>query len=83
MRDHLANLPSDATRTDKSALVSFPDLELTPSQVQIAFVGPGHRPQYSLVECWLSDEEDSTLVEVDGDGLVVRYGRHWASIPSS
>ena len=63
--------------------MSFPELELSPSKVQIAFVGPGHRPHYSLVECWLADEDDSTLVEVDGDGLVVRYGRHWASIPSS
>ncbi|KAF9954594.1 hypothetical protein BGZ72_004459 [Mortierella alpina] len=87
MREHLENLSVDdvscTSTMDRSALVSFPDLELRAVQNDIAFAGPGHKPNFSYVECWQDEEEDSTLVEVDGDGLVVRYGHHWARIPSS
>ncbi|KAG0201212.1 hypothetical protein BGX28_005912 [Mortierella sp. GBA30] len=87
MRQHLENLSLDDVSStaamEKSALVSFPDLELRAVQNDVAFAGPGRKPNFSYVECWQDEEEDSTLVEVDGDGLVVRYGSHWARIPSS
>ncbi|KAF9989901.1 hypothetical protein BGZ75_004471 [Mortierella antarctica] len=87
MRKHLESLSVDdvscTSTMDRSALVSFPDLEMRAVQNDIAFAGPGHKPNFSYVECWQDEEEDSNLVEVDGDGLVVRYGHHWARIPSS
>ncbi|CAO3570118.1 unnamed protein product [Mortierella alpina] len=87
MREHLESLSVDdvscTSTMDRSALVSFPDLELRAVQNDIAFAGPGHKPNSSYVECWQDEDEDSNLVEVDGDGLVVRYGHHWARIPSS
>ncbi|KAI8598255.1 hypothetical protein EDD21DRAFT_192875 [Dissophora ornata] len=83
MREHLESLIFDESTTEWSALVSFPDLELRPIQTHIAFAGPGRKNNLNLIECWRDEEEESTLVEVDADGLVVRYGRHWARIPSS
>ncbi|KAF9584961.1 hypothetical protein BGW38_004485 [Lunasporangiospora selenospora] len=83
MRDFLAGLNDDDVLTERSALVSFPNLDLRPSTTSFSYAGRGHRPNFSLLECWHEDEELSTLVEVDGDGLVVRYGLHWARIPSS
>ncbi|KAI1300524.1 hypothetical protein EDD11_006168 [Mortierella claussenii] len=83
MREHLENLPFDEATTEKSALVCFPDLELCAIQTHLAYAGPGHKGNLNIMECWRDEEEDSTLVEVDGDGLVVRYGRHWTRIPSS
>ncbi|KAF9202774.1 hypothetical protein BGZ49_007092 [Haplosporangium sp. Z 27] len=83
MRDFLENLSFDESTTEKSALVSFPDLELRPIQTHIAFLGPGQKSNLSIVECWRDEEEESILAEVDGDGLVVRYEGHWARIPSS
>ncbi|KAF9357024.1 hypothetical protein BGX26_004360 [Mortierella sp. AD094] len=83
MRDFLESLSFDESMTEKSALVSFPDLELRPIQTHIVFAGPGQKDNLSIVECWRDEDEESTLVEVDGDGLVVRYEGHWARIPSS
>ncbi|KAI7821366.1 hypothetical protein BC939DRAFT_478349 [Gamsiella multidivaricata] len=83
MREHLESIEFDESTTEKSALVSFPTLELRSVQTHVAFAGHGHKPNFSVVECWREEEEDSTLVEVDGDGLVVWYGHHWARIPSS
>ncbi|KAF9182175.1 hypothetical protein BGZ51_004890 [Haplosporangium sp. Z 767] len=83
MLEHLEGLTFDETKTEKSALVSFPDLELRSVQNHMAFAGPGRKTNFSLVECWQDDEEESILVEVDGDGLVVRFDGHWARIPSS
>ncbi|KAG0309677.1 hypothetical protein BGZ99_000800 [Dissophora globulifera] len=83
MRKHLESLTFDESTTEKSALVSFPDLELRPIQTHVAFAGAGRKANLSLVECWRDEEEESTLVEIDGDGLVERYGGHWARIPSS
>ncbi|KAF9151408.1 hypothetical protein BG015_006721 [Linnemannia schmuckeri] len=84
MRDHLESLSVDgASTTEKTALISFPDLELKPVQQHLAFAGPGRRPNDSLVECWQDDEDESMLIEVDGDGFVIRDGYNWARIPSS
>ncbi|KAF9418618.1 hypothetical protein BGZ94_009650 [Podila epigama] len=81
MAEYLASLSFEDCATERSALLSFPDLELRPVQTQMAYVGPGHREGLCLVECW-QDDEDPTLVEVDTDGLVVRYGRRYTRIPS-
>ncbi|KAG0268113.1 hypothetical protein BGZ95_002601 [Linnemannia exigua] len=84
MRDHLESLSVDgASTTEKTALISFPDLELKAVQQHLAFAGPGRRANDSLVECWQDDEDESMLIEVDGDGFVVRDGYNWARIPSS
>lgn len=84
MRDHLESLSVDgASTTEKSALISFPDLELKAVQQHLAFAGPGRRANDSLVECWQDDEDESMLIEVDGDGFVIRDGYNWARIPSS
>ncbi|KAG0074733.1 hypothetical protein BGZ93_001099 [Podila epicladia] len=77
----LSTFEEDPSTTETSAVLSFPDLELRPIKTHMAYVGPGHREGLSLVECW-QDGEVPTLVEVDGDGLVVRYGRKWTRIPS-
>ncbi|KAG0008417.1 hypothetical protein BGZ80_003463 [Entomortierella chlamydospora] len=83
MREFLESLSFDESMTEKSALVSFPDLELRPIQTHIAYAGPGQKDNLSIVECWRDEDEESTLVEVDGDGLGVRYENLWARIPSS
>ncbi|KAG0278688.1 hypothetical protein BGZ96_002278 [Linnemannia gamsii] len=84
MRDHLESLSVDgASTTEKTALISFPDLELKAVQQHLAFAGPGRRANDSLVECWQDDEDESMLIEVDGDGFVIRDGYNWARIPSS
>lgn len=77
----LSTFEEDPSTTETSAVLSFPDLELRPIKTHMAYVGPGHREGLSLVECW-QDGEVPTLVEVDSDGLVVRYGRMWTRIPS-
>ncbi|KAF9285001.1 hypothetical protein BGZ88_009709 [Linnemannia elongata] len=84
MRDHLESLSADgASTTEKTALISFPDLELKAVQQHLAFAGPGRQANDSLVECWQDDEDESMLIEVDGDGFVIRDGYNWARIPSS
>ncbi|KAF9335922.1 hypothetical protein BGZ91_010267 [Linnemannia elongata] len=84
MRDHLESLSADgASTTEKTALISFPDLELKAVQQHLAFAGPGRQANDSLVECWQNDEDESMLIEVDGDGFVIRDGYNWARIPSS
>ncbi|KAF9175149.1 hypothetical protein BGX20_007981 [Mortierella sp. AD010] len=83
MREFLEGLSFDESMTEKSALVSFPDLELRPIQTHIAYAGPGQKDNLSIVECWRDEDEESTLVEVDGDGLGVRYENLWIRIPSS
>lgn len=83
LHDHLETLPFDESTTEKTAVVSFPDLELHPIQTHLAYVGPGSKTNMTIMECWRDDEDESTLVEVDDDGLVVRYGHLWARIPSS
>ncbi|KAF9120677.1 hypothetical protein BGW39_011188 [Mortierella sp. 14UC] len=84
MRDHLESLSADgASTTEKTALISFPDLELKAVQQHVAFAGPGRRANDSLVECWQDDDDESMLIEVDGDGFVIRDGYNWARIPSS
>ncbi|KAF8923955.1 hypothetical protein BGZ58_002340 [Dissophora ornata] len=79
MRDHLASLMScpSAVTSELTAMVSFPDLELRPVRTHVAYVGQGSRDTLSIVECWTDEDDDdseSTLVEVDEDGLVMRYG---------
>ncbi|KAF9938924.1 hypothetical protein BGZ65_011908, partial [Modicella reniformis] len=76
MRDHLANLMScpSAVTSELTAMVSFPDLELRPVRTHVAYVGQGRRETLSIVECWTDeddDDSDSTLVEVDEDGLAL------------
>ncbi|KAF9431864.1 hypothetical protein BGZ76_011607 [Entomortierella beljakovae] len=83
MRSFLESLSFDESKTEKSALVSFPELDLKPTQMHIAYAGPSQKNNLNIIECWRDDEEESTLVEVDGDGLVVRFGGDWARIPSS
>jgi hypothetical protein len=84
MRDHLESLSADgASTTEKTALISFPNLELKAVQQHLAFAGPGRRANDSLVECWQDDEDESMLIEVDSDGFVIRDGYNWARIPSS
>ncbi|KAF9537108.1 hypothetical protein EC957_008863 [Mortierella hygrophila] len=84
MRDHLESLSADgASTTEKTALISFPDLELKAVQQHLAFAGPGRQVNDSLVECWQDDEDESMLIEVDSDGFVIRDGYNWARIPSS
>ncbi|KAF9112733.1 hypothetical protein BGX27_002868 [Mortierella sp. AM989] len=85
MRDHLASLMScpSAVTSELTAMVSFPDLELRPVRTHVAYVGQGNSDTQSIVECWTDeddDDSDSTLVEVDEDGLVIRYGDAWARI---
>ncbi|KAI8595087.1 hypothetical protein EDD21DRAFT_392111 [Dissophora ornata] len=87
MRDHLASLMScpSAVTSELTAMVSFPDLELRPVRTHVAYVGQGSRDTLSIVECWTDEDDDdseSTLVEVDEDGLVMRYGDAWARIPT-
>jgi len=83
MHDHLESLPFDESTTEKTALVSFPDLELRPIQTHLAYMAPGSKTNLTIMECWRDNEEESMLVEVDEDSLVVRYGHLWARIPSS
>ncbi|KAF9204106.1 hypothetical protein BGZ49_005696 [Haplosporangium sp. Z 27] len=84
MRDHLANLMScpSAVTSEMTTMVSFPDLELRPVRTHVAYIGQGS-DTLSIVERWTDeddDDSDSTLVEVDEDGLVVLYGDAWTRI---
>ncbi|KAF9358313.1 hypothetical protein BGX26_002057 [Mortierella sp. AD094] len=85
MRDHLASLMScpSAVTSELTAMVSFPDLSLRPVRTHVAYVGQGSSETLSIVERWTDEDDDdldSTLVEVDEDGLVVRYGDAWARL---
>ncbi|KAI1318123.1 hypothetical protein EDD11_007175 [Mortierella claussenii] len=87
MKEHLASLMScpSAVTSELTAMVSFPDLELRAVRTHVAYVGQGRNETLSIVECWTDeddDDSDSTLVEVDEDGLVVRYGDAWARLPT-
>ncbi|KAF9366304.1 hypothetical protein BGX34_004491 [Mortierella sp. NVP85] len=86
MRDHLATLMScpSAVTSEMTAKVSFPDLELRPVRTHVGYVGQGRRATLNLVEFWTDEDDDdseSTLVEVDEDGLVTQYGDAWARLP--
>ncbi|KAF9437882.1 hypothetical protein BGZ76_010759 [Entomortierella beljakovae] len=85
MKDHLASLMScpSAVTSELTAMVSFPNLELRPVRTHVAYVGQGSSESLSIVERWTDeddDESESTLVEVDEDGLAIRYGDAWARI---
>ncbi|KAG0003858.1 hypothetical protein BGZ80_009798 [Entomortierella chlamydospora] len=85
MRDHLASLMScpSAVTSELTAMVSFPDLSLRRVRTHVAYVGQGSDETLSIVERWTDEDDDdldSTLVEVDEDGLVVRYGDAWARL---
>ncbi|KAF9188081.1 hypothetical protein BGZ51_000877 [Haplosporangium sp. Z 767] len=86
MDNHLATLIScpSAITSELTAVVSFPDLELSPLCTHVAYVGQGSRPGLNLVEHWTDEDEDevSTIVEVDMDGLVVQYGDSFTRIPA-
>ncbi|KAF9285009.1 hypothetical protein BGZ68_004215 [Mortierella alpina] len=85
MDEHLENLIScpSAVTSEMSAIVSFPDLELRPVRTHVAYVGQGSYPSQSVVERWTDEDDDeteSTLVEVDVDGLVIQWGDEWARL---
>ncbi|KAF9955254.1 hypothetical protein BGZ72_003912 [Mortierella alpina] len=85
MDEHLENLIScpSAVTSEMSVIVSFPDLELRPVRTHVAYVGQGSCASQSVVERWTDeddDETDSTLVEVDVDGLVIQFGQEWARL---
>ncbi|KAG0247707.1 hypothetical protein BG011_001050 [Mortierella polycephala] len=86
MDSHLATLIScpSAITSELTAVVSFPDLELSPLCTHVAYIGQGNRPGLNLVEHWTDEDEDevSTIVEVDMDGLVVQYGDSYTRIPT-
>ncbi|KAF9095063.1 hypothetical protein BGX23_001142 [Mortierella sp. AD031] len=85
MESHLESLIANpsAITSERMAVVSFPDLELRPVWTHVAYVGQGQEG-LSIVEVWTEEEDDdkeSTLMEVDSDGLVVRYGDSFTRIP--
>ncbi|KAF9568114.1 hypothetical protein EC968_003087 [Mortierella alpina] len=85
MDEHLESLIScpSAVTSELAAVVSFPDMELRPVRTHVAYVGQGSCPSQSVVELWTDEDDDeaeSTLVEVDGDGLVIQYGVEWARL---
>ncbi|KAF9923381.1 hypothetical protein FBU30_006563 [Linnemannia zychae] len=82
---HLEGLIANpsAITSERMVVVSFPDLELRPVWTHVAYVGKGQEG-LSIVEVWTEEEDedkDGTLVEVDSDGLVVRYGDTFGRIP--
>ncbi|KAG9068507.1 hypothetical protein KI688_010780 [Linnemannia hyalina] len=82
---HLEGLIANpsAITSERMVVVSFPDLELRPLWTHVAYVGKGE-DGLSVVEVWTDeddDDKDGTLVEVDSDGLVVRYGGSFGRIP--
>lgn len=85
MDAHLEGLIANpaAITSERMVMVSFPDLELRPLWTHVAYVGKGE-DGLSVVEVWTEeddDDKDGTLVEVDSDGLVVRYGGSFGRIP--
>ncbi|CAO3572200.1 unnamed protein product [Mortierella alpina] len=85
MDEHLESLIScpSAVTSEMSAVVSFPDLDLRPVRTHVAYVGQGSGPSQSVVERWTDEDDDeaeSTLVEVDSDGLVIQYSDEWARL---
>ncbi|KAG0372518.1 hypothetical protein BGX24_000148 [Mortierella sp. AD032] len=82
---HLEGLIANpsAITSERMAVVSFPELELRPVWTHVAYVGQGQEG-LSVVEVWTEEDDedkDGTLVEVDSDGLVVRYGDTFGRIP--
>lgn len=85
MQEHLATLMScpSAVTSELTAMVSFPDLELRPVRTHVGYVGQGRRETLNIVEYWTDEDDencDSTLVEVDQDGLATQYGDAWARL---
>ncbi|KAF9908993.1 hypothetical protein EC991_009175 [Linnemannia zychae] len=82
---HLEGLIANpsAITSERMAVVSFPELELRPVWTHVAYVGQG-KEGLSVVEVWTEEDDedkDGTLVEVDSDGLVVRYGDSFGRLP--